>query len=319
MKKNLIVIAGPTASGKSALSIEVAKALKGQIISGDSIQVYKKLDIGSAKITQEEMEGIKHYCIDELEPEVIYDVTKFQSMAKEAMEEIYKSGHTPILCGGTGFYIQALVNDIDFEDTEADNEYRKELEAIAEKDGGEDILYNMLSEVDPESTLSIHKNNVKRVIRALEYYKLTGLKISDHNKVQKEKTSPYNTVFIVLTDDRETLYNRIDKRVDKMVEDGLAKEVKELKDMGLTLENTSMQGIGYKEIYNHLCGEYSLEEAVELIKKDTRHFAKRQITWFKREKDAIWVDRSQFKDSKELTDYVINIIKKELEKNGSES
>ena len=226
MNKDLIVIAGPTASGKSALSIEVAKAFNGQIISGDSIQVYKKLDIGSAKITSDEMQGIKHYCIDELSPDVIYDVTKFQTMAKKAMDEIYKSGHTPILCGGTGFYIQALVNDIDFEDTLADEEYRKELSDIALKDGGDDILYKMLEEVDPDSALAIHKNNIKRVIRALEYYKLTGLKISDHNKIQKEKISPYNTIFIVLTDDRETLYKRIDDRVDKMIEDGLVNEVK---------------------------------------------------------------------------------------------
>ncbi|MBQ2250159.1 MAG: tRNA (adenosine(37)-N6)-dimethylallyltransferase MiaA [Lachnospiraceae bacterium] len=293
MKQPLIILTGPTASGKTALSVELAKRIGGEIISADSMQVYRYMDVGSAKVTTEEMDGVPHHLIDVLDPQDSFNVVTFQELAKEAMKKIYANGHIPIVAGGTGFYIQALLYDIDFTDNDGDMEYRHHLEELAKEQGAE-VLHSMLKEVDPPSAEAIHANNVKRVIRALEFYKKTGQRISDHNEEERQKESPYNFAYYVLNMDRATLYDRIDLRVDKMIEAGLEEEVKQLKDMGCTRDMVSMQGLGYKEILDYLNGELSQEEAVYILKRDTRHFAKRQLTWFKREKDVTWVTQENF-------------------------
>ncbi len=306
LKKPLIVLTGPTAVGKTKLSISLAHAVDGEIISADSMQVYRHMDIGSAKITKEEMEGIPHYLIDILEPEDEFHVAKFQNLAKEAMETIYSKGKIPILTGGTGFYIQAVVKDIDFSENAEQSGVRKELEKMAEEKGAA-YLHRLLCDVDPESGQKIHANNVKRVIRALEYYQLTGEKISLHNKREAEKESPYNFAYFVLNDIRERLYQRIDQRVDQMLEAGLAEEVRQLAARGCTKDMVSMQGLGYKEMLSWLLGEYSYEEAVYILKRDTRHFAKRQITWFKREKEVIWVNKNEFDyDDSKILKYILD-------------
>ena len=292
-KKPMIILSGPTAVGKTALSIELAKRVNGAIISADSMQVYKHMDIGSAKIMPEEMCGIKHYLIDALEPSDEFNIVVFQKMAKEALEEIYANGQIPIIAGGTGFYIQALLYDIDFENQDTNEAYRAELEEIAKTHGNE-VLHNRLKEIDPVSAEKIHANNVKRVIRALEFYKLTGKPISEHNETEQQKESPYNFAYFVLTDERANLYKRIDLRVDLMLKNGLLDEVKKLKDMGYHRDMVSMQGLGYKEILDYLDGKLTLEEAVYILKRETRHFAKRQLTWFRREKEVIWIDKSKY-------------------------
>lgn len=297
MKKPLIILTGPTAVGKTRLSIGLAKELNGEIISADSMQVYRHMDIGSAKIKPEEMEGIPHYLVDVLEPEEEFHVARFQQMAKEAMEEIYAKGKIPILVGGTGFYIQALLYDIDFTKGEEDTAYREELLALS-KERGADYLHEMLEKVDPKSATEIHANNVKRVIRALEFYKQTGTPISAHNEEERQKESPYDFCYFVLTDERQVLYDRIDRRVDQMMEEGLVEEVTHLRDLGYHREMVSMQGLGYKEILAYLEGECSLEEAIYTIKRDTRHFAKRQLTWFRREREVLWIDKRDY-DRKE--------------------
>ena len=310
MKKPLIVLTGPTAVGKTKLSIALAKAVNGEIISADSMQVYQYMDIGSAKIKKEEMQGVPHYLVDVLKPQEDFHVVRFQKMAKKAMEEIYAKGKIPILAGGTGFYIQAVVKDIDFSENTEKSLCRENLEHLAEEKGAE-YLHGKLREVDPASADKIHANNVKRVIRALEYYELTGEKISEHNEREAAKESPYHYAYFVLNDSREKLYRRIDQRVDDMLSEGLVKEVQTLREMGYTKDMVSMQGLGYKEILSYLDGSCSLEEAVYIIKRDTRHFAKRQITWFKREPDVIWVNKNEFdyKDDK-ILDYILENCKK---------
>ena len=292
-KKPLVVLTGPTAVGKTKASIGLAKVIGGEIISADSMQVYEYMDIGSAKIRPEEMQGVPHYLIDDLKPWDEFHVVRFQQMAKNAMEQIYANGHIPIVVGGTGFYIQALLYDIDFTGTAQDDTYRAELENLV-KEKGAAYLHNMLRKVDPKSAEDIHANNVKRVIRALEYYRQTGQKMSEHNEEERRKESPYEFVYFVLNAPREQLYARIDRRVDQMIEEGLVDEVKHLKELGCTKEMVSMQGLGYKEILAYLDGEYPLEEAVRILKRDTRHFAKRQLTWFRREKDTIWMNKDEF-------------------------
>ncbi len=294
MKKPLIILTGPTAVGKTKASIGLAKALNGEIISADSMQVYKHMDIGSAKIRPEEMQGIKHYLIDELEPDEEFHVVRFQEMAKKALEEIYEKNKIPIVVGGTGFYIQALLYDIDFTENNEDNAYREKLEQLARKNGAE-VLHDMLRKVDPESAEVIHANNVKRVIRALEFYKQTGEKISEHNEQERAKASPYDFCYFVLNDERERLYERINLRIDQMLADGLVDEVKNLKEKGFTKDMVSMQGLGYKEILDYLNGNCTLEEAIYILKRDTRHFAKRQLTWFRRERDVIWISKNDYK------------------------
>lgn len=299
MKSPMIVIAGPTAVGKTKVSIQLASEINGSVISGDSMQVYKKMNIGTAKITKEEMKNIKHYMIDELEPDDEFNVAKFQSMAKKSYEQILEKGKIPIIVGGTGFYIQAITNNIDFTETVVNLSYRQELELIA-KTKGNDFLHHMLHEVDEKSAETIHENNVKRVIRALEYYKDTNEKISDHNEREKSKSSPYNLAYFVLNMSRELLYSRVDQRVDIMIEQGLIKEVEKLLNMGYSKNLVSMQGLGYKEIVKYLEGDLSLEESIDILKRDTRHFAKRQLTWFKREKDAIWINVDEFNMDTEM-------------------
>ncbi len=312
-QKPMIILTGPTAVGKSALSVELAKKINGAVISADSMQVYRHMDIGSAKIMPEEMQGITHYMIDELEPDEEFHVVRFTTMAKEYLKEIYAAGKIPIIVGGTGFYIQALLYDIDFTEQQCDEAYRRQLEEQA-KEHGAGYLHEMLRKVDPASAEAIHANNVKRVIRALEFYHLSGQKISEHNETERQKQSPYNFAYFVLNDERAKLYERIDKRVDAMIEAGLVNEVQKLKDMGCSREMVSMQGLGYKEILAYLDGEYTLEEAVYIIKRETRHFAKRQLTWFKRERDVIWLDKQTFgyDDAAILTDMISILQEKEI-------
>lgn len=294
-KKPLIILTGPTAVGKTKLSIELAKAVNGQMISADSMQVYRHMDIGTAKIRPEEMQGIPHYLIDVLDPWESFDVVMFQTMAKEALEKIYAAGAIPIVVGGTGFYIQALLYDIDFDENDSETGYRSELQSFAERHGAE-ALHDRLRQVDEKSALMIHPNNVKRVIRALEFYHQTGTRISEHNETQRQKESPYRFVYFVLDDERERIYRRIDQRIDQMLDQGLVAEVKQLRDMGCTRDMVSMQGLGYKEILAYLDGECTLEEAVYILKRDTRHFAKRQLTWFRREHEVRWIERQEYPD-----------------------
>ena len=307
-KQPLIILSGPTAVGKTALSIDLAKRINGAIISADSMQVYKYMDIGSAKIMPDEMDGVKHYLIDELEQSDEFNIVVFQQKAKAALEEIYANGQIPIVAGGTGFYIQALLYDIDFENQDCNEEFRAELERIAKEQGNE-VLHERLREIDPVSAEKIHANNVKRVIRALEFYHLTGKPISEHNEAEQQKESPYNFAYFVLTDDRENLYKRIDMRVDIMLENGLVEEVQKLKDMGYHRDMVSMQGLGYKEILDYLDGKCTLEEAVYVLKRETRHFAKRQLTWFRRERDVIWLDKQKYNyDEKTILEDMCRIL-----------
>ena len=292
-KRPLVVLTGPTAVGKTKASIGLAKAIGGEIISADSMQVYKHMDIGSAKIKPEEMQGVPHFLVDALEPSEEFHVVRFQQLAREAMEGIYERHHIPVIVGGTGFYIQAILYDIDFTEQDQDKSYRAELELYA-KEYGAEALHDMLRAVDPESADEIHANNIKRVIRALEYYHQTGQKISEHNERERQKESPYEFFYFVLNDRRDRLYVRIDRRVDQMIAEGLVEEVKGLKQMGYTRDMVSMQGLGYKEILDYLDGKCTLEEAVYVIKRDTRHFAKRQITWFKRERQVIWIQKEDY-------------------------
>lgn len=288
-KRPLIIIAGPTAVGKTKASVELAKAIHGEIISADSMQVYRMLDIGSAKIKKEEKEGVPHHLIDVLDPKEEFNVMIFRKMAMDVLEGIYERGHIPVICGGTGFYIQSVLYDISFPDEPTDRAYREMLYEKAEKEGLE-ALFSMLQRVDPESALRIPMNNVKRVARALEFYHEVGEPISAHNDREREKESPFDFRYFVLYRDRSETYERIDRRVDEMMKEGLLTEVKRLMDYGVKPEMTSMQGLGYKQLYQALLGNMTVEEAVERTKIETRHFAKRQITWFKREKDTIWVD-----------------------------
>lgn len=298
MKKPLIVLTGPTAVGKTKLSIALAKAVGGEIISADSMQVYKYMDIGSAKIRPEEMDGVPHYLVDVLDPADEFHIVKFQKMAKEAMEQIYAHGHIPILVGGTGFYIQSIVKDIDFTENEENTEVRKKWEQYA-KDHGAEALHEKLRKVDPGSADTICAENIKRVVRALEFYELSGKRISEHNEEQKAKESPYQFAYFVLNDHRNLLYERIEKRIDEMLEEGLVAEVQGLKDRGYTRSMVSMQGLGYKEILDYLNGDLTLEEAVYRLKRDTRHFAKRQLTWFRREKEVSWIHKYEYEYNEE--------------------
>ena len=312
-KKPLVILTGPTAVGKTALSIKLASEIGGEIISADSMQVYRQMDIGSAKIKPEEMGGIPHHLIDILEPEEEFNVCLFEKLALEAMEQIYERGHIPVVVGGTGFYIQALLYQIDFTEEETDTAYRDKLWQLGEEKGNH-YLHELLRKVDPASAEEIHENNRKRVIRALEFYENSGKPISTHNKEQRQKTSAYNSCYFVLTDDRKKLYERIESRVDQMLSKGLVDEVRTLKERGCNASMVSMQGLGYKEILEYLDGRCSLLEAVEKIKKETRHFAKRQLTWFRREKDVIWLDKQAFAYDEDavLSCILENLRKKEI-------
>lgn len=308
-KKTMIVLTGPTAVGKSALSVALAKKINGAVISADSMQVYRHMDIGSAKITAEEMQGVPHYLIDELEPDEEFHVVRFVRLAKGYLNRIYAAGQIPIIVGGTGFYIQALLYDIDFTEQECDEAYRAQLARIAEEKGAE-YLHAMLREVDPASAEAIHANNRKRVIRALEFYHHTGMRISEHNEQERNRPSPYHFAYFVLTEERETLYQKINARVDAMIEAGLVEEVEHLKEMGMRRDMVSMQGLGYKEIFDFLDGKCTLGEAVRLIRRDTRHFAKRQLTWFHRERDVIWIRKEEYgQDEERMLAAMLNVLR----------
>ncbi len=307
-KRPLIILTGPTAVGKTALSIGLAKAVEGEIISADSMQVYKGMDIGTAKIAPEEMDGVPHYLVDELEPWEEFNVVVFQKLCKQYMEQIYAKGKIPIIVGGTGFYIQSVLYDIDFTENEADTSYRQMLERKAEDEGAE-VLHQELAKVDQESAEQIHPNNVKKVIRALEYYHQTGQKISEHNETQRQKESPYDFIYYVLSLPREILYDRINKRVDLMRQEGLEEEVKRLEERGCTREMVSMQGLGYKEILDAFTGKCTMDEAFDKIKLETRHFAKRQFTWFRRERAVTWLDKEKYDGEDALLAHCVEEIR----------
>ena len=307
MKKPLIVIAGATATGKSALAVNIAKIIGGEIISADSMQVYKYMDVGTAKIQEDEMDGIKHHLINVLNPDESCDALTFKNLALKAMDEIYAASHIPIIAGGTGFYIQAVTRDIDFTE-EDENNKRAEITEFYEKNG-EDALFERLKEIDYESSLIIPKQNVKRVIRAIEFYEVHGKKISEHNKEQSEKETPYNLAYFVLNRDRSLLYEKIDKRVDIMIKDGLLDEVKDLiSRFPYNSQSGLYNAIGYKEIIDYLNGDYDFERAVELIKQNSRHYAKRQVTFFKRERYAEFLDIDKL-SLEEVTDHILQVLK----------
>lgn len=307
-KGSLIVITGPTAVGKTELSIALAKKIDGEIISADSVQVYKHMNIGSAKITKAEMQGIPHHLIDICEPAEAFNIARFKELSKQAVNEIFSRGKIPIIAGGTGFYIQSLIYDIDFKETATDGTRTKYEEMLREK--GESYLHSLLKERDPEAAAAIHPNNAKRVIRALEYFEQTGTKISTHNEEERHKESPYNFAYFVLNLPREKLYDRINRRVDMMLEDGLLDEVKSLAaSYGVTEDMVSMQALGYKEILDYLNGNTTLEDAIYTIKRDTRHFAKRQLTWFKREREVIWLDKEEHATLDMQLDFITEHLK----------
>lgn len=305
----LVVLSGPTGVGKTKLSISLAKAIDGEILSADSMQVYEYMDVGSAKITPEEMQGVPHHLINVLKPWEEFNVVTFQKLCKEALVGIYEKGRIPILVGGTGFYVQALLRDVDFTENEENAAYRQELEGIARSEGPEK-LHEMLQEVDPVSAEAIHANNVKRTIRALEFYQLTKTPISAHNDAERKKGRAYNACYFVLNDLRDRLYDRIEERVEEMLRQGLVEEVKALKEMGCTRDMVSMQGLGYKEILDALDGRCTLEEAAAQIKLATRHFAKRQLTWFRREDDVIWINKQEFAyRENEILEYMLERLR----------
>ena len=306
-KDKLIILAGPTASGKTAVSVDLAKRIGGEIISADSMQIYRGMDIGTAKITADEMQGVKHYLINVSDPKEDFNIVKFQNMVKCSIEEIKKNGHIPILVGGTGFYIQSVIYDINFDKEDDNGSIRKVLEEEYDKMGA-DFMYEKLKKIDSISAENIHKNNKKRIIRAIEYFLINNALISEHNELQRKKTSPYDFRFFVLNPKRDILYDRINKRVDKMVEKGLVDEVKSLIESGLSIDSISMQGIGYKEIVEYLEGNIPLDKAVENIKQNTRHMAKRQVTWFKRERDVIYIDPFEFENNEKIVDYMVEKI-----------
>ena len=310
MKKiPLIILTGPTAVGKTDLSIKLAKSLDAEIISADSMQIYKYMDIGSAKVTEEEMDGVAHYMIDEVTPDVPFSVSEFQSRSEKYIDEIHAKGKNIIVTGGTGLYLNSLIYDMDFAKSNANSEIREKLEAEL-KENGIDYMHEKLKSLDEEAANRIHKNNTKRVIRAIEVC-LSGQKMSDFSK-DLNYNEKYKPIIIILNRDREVLYDRINRRVDIMLENGLLDEVKGLLKMGYKKDMISMQGIGYKELIKYLDGEYTYEEAVEIIKRDSRRYAKRQITWFKRYQDAKWFDLDKYQDVEKLKEDIVNHVENSL-------
>ena len=295
----VIVIVGPTGVGKTDLSISLAKKINAEIISCDSMQVYKGMDIGTAKLSKNEMEGISHHMLDVVNPDESYNVDKYVDNSKMCISDIYSRGKIPMLVGGTGLYADSLLRGISFVKTDGDEEYRNYLFNLAEKKGNE-YVHKMLETIDPVSFDGIHPNNIRRVVRALEVYKCTGQTITYHNELSKKNPSPYKALYVGITRDRDELYERINSRVDKMVEKGLLDEVARLYNNGYDLKYTSMQGLGYKEFIKYFKGEYSLLEAIEILKRDTRHYAKRQLTWFNRNKDIIWINLTHTDKDKAL-------------------
>lgn len=311
MKKiPLIILTGPTAVGKTDLSIKIAKDLNAEIISADSMQIYKYMDIGSAKVTQTEMQGVPHYMIDEVTPDISFSVSEFQSRSENYIKQIDQKGKHILITGGTGLYLNSLIYDMDFAKSNANTKIRQQLENEL-KENGIDYMHEKLKALDKDAANRIHKNNTKRVIRAIEV-SMSGQKMNDFSRDLKYNPK-YNPIIIILNRDRQTLYERINKRVDIMLESGLLDEVKSLLNMGYKKDMISMQGIGYKELIKYIQGEYSLDEAIEIIKRDSRRYAKRQITWFKRYKDAKWFDLDKYEDEQNLNKDIINHIEKLLE------
>jgi tRNA dimethylallyltransferase len=285
----VIVIVGPTAVGKTKVAIKLAQKVNGEIISADSMQIYKYLDIGTAKPTTEEMEGIKHYMIDIVEPDQEYSVAMYKEMALKCIDNVIKNNKIPIIVGGTGLYIKTVVENIEFSETISDWEYRKELSDKAEKEGDE-FLHKKLEDIDPEAAAKIHKNDLKRIIRALEVFKYTGKPISYHQQISKQNPSKYEFIMFGLTMNREKLYRRIDQRVNNMIEGGLIQEVKKLIDIGISDKSIAMQGLGYKEMLEYFSGTKTIDEVTDIIKRDSRRYAKRQLTWFRRNASINWID-----------------------------
>lgn len=308
MKKNLFILAGPTAVGKTKISVQLAKRLNGEIISSDSMQIYKYMDIGSAKVTEEEKEGVPHHLIDFVDPSEEFSVSEFKDRAEEAIDEINLRNRLPMIAGGTGLYINSLIFNYNFAETNRDDEYREYLNQLAETNGKE-YVHNLLKDVDTESYERLYPNDLKRVIRALEVYKVTGKTIRELNAEIDLYDIPYNVFYYVLTMDREKLYDRINKRVDIMLEEGLIEEVTKLKESGMTADMQSMKGIGYKEILHYLEGNISLEEAVYLIKKGSRNYAKRQLTWFRKDDRVNWINKDLFSSDEEIIEYIMNDFK----------
>ncbi|EGO86639.1 tRNA (adenosine(37)-N6)-dimethylallyltransferase MiaA [Clostridium botulinum C] len=304
MKQDLFILAGPTAVGKTDISIKLAEKLNGEIISADSMQIYKHMDIGSAKITEEEKHGIKHYMIDFVDPLDEFSVAEFKEKSKNTIESIASKGKLPMIVGGTGFYIDSLIFNYDFANTYKDEEYREYLKNLADKKGKE-YVHELLKDIDEESYKRLYPNDLKRVIRALEVFKLTNKTISEFNEEQDKFDIPYNVYYFVLNMDRSKLYERINKRVDIMIERGLVEEVKMLRSMGCTADMQSMKGIGYKEILYYLDGKMTLEDAIELIKKGSRNYAKRQLTWFRKDKRVIWIDKDQYENDSEICNAIV--------------
>lgn len=305
-RKKIIVLTGPTAVGKTKLSIRLARLAGGEIISADSMQVYRGMDIGTAKIRPKEMEGVRHHLIDVLDPSQSFDVVQFQRLAKEAADEITRRGHIPILTGGTGFYIQSVLYDIDFTANDGDDSFRRMLEENPDPA----LLHRMLEEADPESARRIHPNNIRRTIRALEFAHQTGGRISEHNENERQKEPACLFCYFVLTQDRAKVYENINQRVDRMLEEGLETEVKRLMEQGMDARMTSMKGLGYAEMLRYLSGEIPYEEAVRLIKRNTRRFAKRQLTWFRREREVVWIDRDAYGcDDDRILSAMLTILK----------
>ena len=289
MKPTVIVIAGPTASGKTALSIKLAKELNGEIISCDSMQIYKEMDIGTAKVTKEEAEGIKHYLIDIVSPNERYTVSNFKKDSKNAIKEILNKGKTPIIVGGTGLYVDSLIYEIEYQDMEFDINYRNELMEKAETNEGLKELYEQAKTIDSKAMEKISSNDKKRIIRVLEIYKATGKTKTELEILSRQKEVEYNYKVFVVNMDREKLYNRIDKRVDIMIENGLVEEVEKIYNKYNEF-STAMQGLGYKEVVEYLQGKINKEDMIEKIKKESRHYAKRQLTWFRKDKNFIWLN-----------------------------
>jgi tRNA dimethylallyltransferase len=300
----MVIIAGPTAVGKTALSLALAERIGGEIVAADSMQAYRHMDIGTAKIKPEEMRGIPHHLLGIVEPTEEYNVAAFQKLAKACVADIASRGRVPLVVGGTGFYIQALLYDVNFTENDGDASYRRELEG---KDS--ETLRKLLLATDPEAAAQIHARNRKRTIRALEYYRQTGAPISRHNVAERKRPSPYHFAYFVLTDERARLYAQIERRVDMMMEAGLEAEVRGLVAMGVKRDSVAMQGLGYKQLLAYLDGEVSREEAIALIKRDSRRYAKRQLTWFRREREAVWLDKSGFESDGEICDEMVRVLK----------
>lgn len=305
MKKDLFILAGPTAIGKTDISINLAKRLNGEIISADSMQIYEFMDIGSAKIKDHEKNGIPHHVIDFIHPSKEFSVVEFKEESTKSINDITSRNNLPMVVGGTGFYIDSLIFNYDFANTYKDNDYREELTNLALEKGNE-YVHSLLKDIDIESFNKLYPNDLKRVIRALEVHKLTGKTISEFNAMQNIYDIPYNVYYFVLNMNRNKLYDRINKRVDIMLEEGLIQEVQRLKDLGLTEDMQSMKGIGYKEILYYLNGKVSLDEAVEMIKKGSRNYAKRQLTWFRKDKRVNWINKDEYNNDTEVTEAIIN-------------